>query len=144
MADKLSPIDAAARVSHRHLIFVVGFILLLGMAALSQFGTPDLAMAGHMLWLVMPIVIITLIGIMVSMQKSVDKNSMKAAHNDELRQVSLQGAWRNGFFVALTLQPLLALVLTFGSFKNEVAIMAVFTVIASSVTVLGSLIWYDR
>ena len=144
MADKQSPIDVAARVSHRHLMFVLGFLLLLGFAALLRFGSPDMVRVGNALWLVMPIVIIVMVGFMVSMQKRVDKDSMKAVHNDELRQASLHGAWRNGFFVALALQPLLAVALTFRSFENEVAIMAAATIIAGSVTVLASLIRYDR
>lgn len=144
MAEKLSPIDMAARVSHRNLMFVLGFMLLLGFAALLRFASPDLARVGNALWLVMPVVITVLVAIMVSMQKRVDKDSMKAVHNDELRQASLHSAWRNGFFVTLASQPLLALALTFSSTKNEVAIMAAATIIAGSVTILASLIRYDR
>lgn len=144
MADKLSPIDVAARVSHRHLIFILGFMLLLGVAALLRFASPALAKVGNALWVLMPLVITAMVGTMVSMQKRVDKDSMIAVQNDELRRASLQNAWRNGLFVTLALQPLLAVAFTFSSLQNEVAVMAAVTVITGSITVLASLIWYDR
>lgn len=144
MADKLYPIDAAARVAHRHLLIILGFVLLLGLAALLQFASTDLARLGNALWLVMPIVIIIIAGALSSMQKRVDKASMKAVRNDEFRQAGLQGALRNGFLVMLALQPILAVGLSLSSFEHEAAVMAAATIIAASVTVLASLIWHDH
>lgn len=144
MAKKLSSIDAAARVSHRQLLVVLAFVLLLGIAALLQFADPDLARAGSALWLLMPVATAVIVGTLFSMQKRVAKDSMKAVQNDELRRASLHVALRNGLVATMALQPLLAVGLTYGSFKHEVSIMAAATVIAGIVTVLASVIWCDR
>ena len=96
MPDKPSPIDAAAHVSHRHLLGALAVLLLLGIAALLGFASPSMAEKGRALWMAMPIVIVTAVAALYGMGKRVDKRSMDAVRNDELRQASLQRAWRNG------------------------------------------------
>lgn len=144
MTDKLSAVDGAARASHRQLLVVLGLLLVLSVAALLQFGSPSLAASGHVLWKVMPEVIITVVVVLYGIGKRIDKRSMTAVRNDELRQVSLQRAWRNGFLVMLGAQPIIAVVFAGISIDHEVAAVAVVNVVAGSLTMLASLLWYDR
>ena len=144
MAGKLSPIDNAARLSRHHLLVALALMLLLGTTALLGFTSPELAQKGKALWMIMPLVITILVGVLSWKGKRVDQRSMNAVRNDELRQACLQRACRNGFLVALAVQPILVLALSRMAVTHETVVMAVATVTASSVTVLASLLWYDR
>jgi predicted permease len=144
MADQLSTVDAAARVSHRQLLVAFGLLLFISIAALLGFGSSSVAAKGHAIWMVMPGVITTLVAVLYAMGKRIDKRSIDAVRNDELRQASLQRAWRNGFFVMLVAQPIVAVAFVWISVSHEGAVMAAVTVVTGSLTALASLLWYDR
>jgi len=148
MAEKITAIDAAARVSHRHLLAALGLVLLLGVTALLSLGPADFARAGRALWMLLPISITITAGALYGMSKRVDPLALEAARNDELRQASLSRAWRNGFFAVLALQPVLALGLVWSGVADGAAhcaaLMAAGTLTVGTATVLASLLWYDR
>jgi predicted permease len=144
MADQLSTVDAAARVSHRQLLVAFGLLLFISIAALLGFGSPSLAATGHAMWMVVPGVITTLVAVLYGMGQRIDKRSIDAVRNDELRQASLQRAWRNGFFMMLVAQPIAAIAFVWISVNHEVAVMAAVTVVTGSLTGLASLLWHDR
>jgi hypothetical protein len=144
MADQLSETDAAANVSHRQLLTASGLLLFLGITAVLGFCSPSLAAKGHAMWMVMPGVITTLVAVLYGMGRRIDKRSMDVVRNDELRQASLQRAWRNGFFAMLGTQPIVAIGFAWVSVNHESAAMAAVTVATGSLTVLASLLWYDR
>jgi hypothetical protein len=144
MIDQLSAVDSAARASRRQLLVVLVLLLVLSAAALLQLALPGLAASGHALWKLMPGVITTVVVVLYGIGKHIDKRSMNAVRNDELRKVSLQRAWRNGFFVMLGAQPITAVVFIGISISHETAAMAAVNVLAGSLTVLASLLWYDR
>jgi hypothetical protein len=142
MAESTSSIDAAVRMSHRHLLAALGLVLLMGIAALLNFGGAGAAHGGGILWTVLPVIITITVAGLGSMGKKVDARALEAVRKDELRQASLHRAWRNGFFAVLGLQPALALAL------NETAhaapLMAAAAVTIGATTMLASLLWYDR
>jgi hypothetical protein len=69
---------------------------------------------------------------------------MLAVLDDELRQASLHRAYRNAFMLMLVLQPVLAIAVTTVAVASPAAIMACATAVAGAVTMLGSLLYYDR
>jgi hypothetical protein len=144
MAEQPTSIDAAVRMSHRHLLAALGLVLLMGMAALLGFAGAGAAQPGHVLWMVLPIIIAITATSMRSMSKRVDARALEAVRNDELRQASLSRAWRNGFFAVLGLQPMLALGLGWSGAADAAALMAAASATIGAATVLASLLWYDR
>jgi hypothetical protein len=100
--------------------------------------------AGKVLWTVLPSIIAVTAASLHRMYKRVDARALKAVRKDELRQASLSRAWRNGFFAVLGLQPVLALGLAWSGAADGIALMAAGTVTIGAVTVLASLLWYDR
>jgi len=144
MAEKLTSIDAAARMSHRHLLAALGLVLLLGLAALLSLGGNGTARSGGALWMVLPVIITITAASLRGVSKGVAPAALDAVRKDELRQASLSRAWRNGFLAVMGLQPILALGLTWSGAGNAVALMAAATATAGSITVLASLLWYDR
>src|SRR5437899_145397 len=78
MADQLSTVDAAARVSHRQLLVAFGLLLFISIAALLGFGSSSVAAKGHAIWMVMPGVITTLVAVLYGMGKRIDKRSIDA------------------------------------------------------------------
>jgi hypothetical protein len=144
MAEKLRSIDAAARMSHRHLLAALGLVLLLAVAALLSLGGGEAARSGHMLWTVLPVITAISAVALRGMSKRVDAAALGAVRKDELRQASLQRAWRNGFLAVLGLQPALALALGWSGAANAAALMAAASASIGAVTVLASLLWYDR
>ncbi len=144
MAEQLTPIDSAARMSHYHLLAALGLVLLMGIAALLGFAGAGAAWSGSMLWMVLPVIITITAGSLHSMGKRVDARALKAVRDDELRQASLSRAWRNGFFAVLGLQPMLAFGLSWSGAAQGVALMAAAAITIGAATVLASLLWYDR
>lgn len=69
---------------------------------------------------------------------------LKDIQADELRQHSLNLAYRNGLFAALAVQPLLAIGLTSAAISYPLAVMAAVTVTIGASAVLASLLVYDR
>ena len=144
MPDQISAIDVAVRTSRRQLLVAFGLLLFFSIAALMGFGTSSLAAAGHAMWMVMPMVITTAVAVLYGIGKYVDQRSIAAVRNDEVRQASLQRAWRNGFFAMLIAQPMIAVSFVWIAVSHEVAVMAAVTIVTGSLTALASLLWYDR
>jgi hypothetical protein len=140
MAEQSTPIEAAARMSRRHLLAALTIVGMLGLAALLSFTTAG-GDAGKILWEVMPVMIAASL---YRSYKRVDIRALKTVRNDELRQASLSRAWRNGFFAVLGLQPVLALGLAWSGTAHGVALMAAVTALVGAGTVHTSLLWYDR
>jgi O-antigen/teichoic acid export membrane protein len=143
MAEQATPIEAAARMSRRHLLAALTIVGMLGLAALLSFTTAG-GDAGKILWQVMPVMIAVTAASLYRSYKRVDIRALKTVRNDELRQASLSRAWRNGFFAVLGLQPMLALGLGWSGAANAAALMAAASATIGAATVLASLLWYDR
>lgn len=142
MAEPTNSIDAAVRMSHRHLLAALGLVLLMGIAAVLRFGGAGASHGGGILWTVLPVIITITVAGLGSMGKKVDARALEAVRKDELRQASLHRAWRNGFFAVLALQPALALGLDEAA--HAAPLMAAAAVTIGTATVLASLLWYDR
>lgn len=144
MPDTHSPVDAAARVTHRHILGALALLLVLGMLAILGLGAGSMAPQLKSLWTAMPLAIVILVGVLAAMRKGVDARSRQAARMDELHVLSLQRALRNGFIAVLGLQPVLMIALSFTAISHPVAMMGLITLMTGGVTVLGSVLWYDR
>jgi hypothetical protein len=143
MAEKLTSIDAAARMSHRHLMAALLVISVLGLAAVLSLTAAD-GDAGKALWRVLPILIALTAASLHRMYRRVETRAMKAMRNDELRQAALTRAWRSGFFAVLGAQPVLALGLSWSGAANGVALMAAGSACIGAAAALTTLQWYDR
>lgn len=143
MAEQMSSIDAATRMSHRHLMAALMIVGMLGFAAVLSLTTSG-GDAGQTLWRVLPVLIALTAASLHRMYRRVETRAMKAVRNDELRQASLTRAWRYGLFAVLVAQPLLALGLTWSGAANAVALMAAATICIGAGTALTTLQWYDR
>jgi hypothetical protein len=143
MAEHATPIDAAARMSHRHLMAALTIVSMLGLAAVLSLSTAG-GDVGRILWRVMPVLLVVTVASLYRSYKRVDVRALKAVRNDELRQASLSRAWRNGFFAVLALQPVLAVGLTWSGAVDSVALMAAVTAFIGAATVHTSLLCYDR
>jgi hypothetical protein len=141
MAEQATPIDAAAQMSHRHLMAALMIVSMLGLAAVLSLTTAG-GDAGKVLWRVMPVLLMVTAAWLHRSYKRVDVRALKAVRNDELRQASLSRAWRNGFFAVLGLQPVLAL--AWSGTAHGVALMAAVTALVGAGAVHTSLLWYDR
>ena len=144
MTEQATPIDHAVHMSHRHLMAALGLLLLLGVAALLGFGEGAAVQAGGAMWKALPLIIIIMVAALHRMGKRVDARALESVRKDDLRQASLQRAWRNGFLAVLFLQPVLAPGLAWSGAAHGVALMAAVTVTLGATTVLASLLWYDR
>ena len=143
MAEQATSIDAAVRMSHRHLMAALTIVSMLGLAAVLSLTTAE-GRADKILWTVLPSIIAVTAASLHRMYKRIDVRALKAVRNDELRQASLSRAWRNGFFAVLGLQPVLALGLAWSGTAHGVALMAAITALVGAGTVHTSLLWYDR
>jgi hypothetical protein len=143
MAEQETSIDAAARMSHRHLMAALVIVSMLGLAAVLSLTTAG-GNPGRILWTVLPVAITIIAASLHRTVKRIDVRDLKAMRNDELRQASLSRAWRNGFFAVLGLQPVLALGLVWSGTAHGIALMAAVTACVGAATVHASLLWYDR
>jgi hypothetical protein len=146
----LNESDVLIRYSRRSLWTALTLILLLGAGAVGSIGFPgtEVAVMANRLWLSLPIVIVIAVAALKSSAKGArtDPSSpgMKAILNDELRQDSLNRAYRNAFGAILTMQPLLAMAQLWTAFANPAPLMACMTVMAGVAVMLASLLYYDR
>jgi hypothetical protein len=143
MAEQETSIEAAVRMSHRHLAAALMIVGMLGCAAVlgltTAGGDPD-----RTSWTVLPVIITVTAAALHRMYKRVGVRALEAMRDDELRQASLSRAWRNGFLAVLGLQPVLALGLAWSGTAHGIALMAAVTAGVGAATVLASLLWYDR
>ena len=143
MAEQETPIDAAARMSHRHLMAALMIVGMLGLAAVLSLTSAG-GQAGKILWTVLPVIITITAAALHRKYKRIDVRALEAMRNDELRQASLSRAWRNGFLAVLGLQPVLALGLVWSGTAYGIALMAAVTACVGAATVHASVLWYDR
>lgn len=136
-------IERATRAARQQLMGAMGVVLLIGTAALAGGGVIG-SKAGHGLWMVLPLMIAIVVAALRLRAGRGDARALDAVRRDELRQASLNRAYRDGFFAMLTLQPLLALGLASSVPGDGPAFMAVATLTAGAVTLLASLLWRDR
>jgi len=96
----------------------------------------------------LPIAIIVALAALRSSLKGVRtdprSNSINALLQDELRQHSLNRAYRNALVAVLLAQPILALLLTWTTMPYPVVLMASMTALIGACTVVCSMLAYDR
>lgn len=142
-----SQTDLLVQHSRRQLWVALFLVVPLGTAALLMLGFPGKgASAGQYLMLMYPELVA---GALLSLRRGKRVLAASAAQtqavvDDELRQHSLNRAWRNGFFVVLLGQPLLAWLVSGSGSPHPVALLAGASALAGVVTVLASVLWYDR
>lgn len=130
--------------SHRMLKVALVVILMLGFTAIG------LAIHAGSGWNFMPFVPIAITIVVLGLRKRGDRlaaehpDVMKDILDDELRQQSLNRAYRNGLFAVLAVQPLLAFGLMSLPAAYPLALMAVATLTVGAAVVLGSVLVYDR
>ncbi len=148
--ETLTHTDLLVRLSRRQLWFAVLCIVVIGALALAMLVAPGSELAaradGLLSWL--PILIGISALMLQSTAKGVDSSpsspAMQAMLGDELRQASLNRAYRNALACTLLMQPLLALTLVVTELANPVAVMACATSVGAVLTVLLSHLYYDR
>jgi hypothetical protein len=74
----------------------------------------------------------------------VGRAQLQALLNDELRQLSLSRAFRNGFFAMMIVQAPLGLLTGVAAADAAAPLMACLTVTSGLLVALASVLWYDR
>jgi hypothetical protein len=143
MAEQMTSIDAAVRMSHRHLLAALLIVMVLGLAAVLSLTNTGGDVSTNLLR-ALPIIVALTVAPLNRMYKRVETRARKAVHTDELRQASVARAWRNGFFAVLGLQPVIAAALSWSGSAHGVALMAALTVTIGTGVALTTLQWYDR
>lgn len=136
--------DTLVRYSRRVLWTLLFLFLLFGAAAFIVLGSPHSFSRGA--WqLPISIFIIVLAGLGAAPSGARrNRSALNALQNDELRQHSLQRAFRNGFFAVLLAQPLLALAPLWIEISYPVPLMACLTLVTGVLVTTASLLYYDR
>lgn len=136
MSSTIHDQEHAVRFARRSLWVATIVLAFLGAAAILFFLRPG---SEARIIPILPLVIILGIGALMAIRPRGPHaaQELAALQDDELRRLSLGKAFRNGFLMVLLLQPGLALLATS-------ALMAVVTISAGILTVLASLLWYDR
>jgi uncharacterized membrane protein YhaH (DUF805 family) len=136
------------QLSRRQLWLALVFILFLGVTAIAQLAEPDARPGVQHLWTNFPIVIIIAVA---ALQRSMKRakagasaRQVQAVLDDELRRDSQQRAYRNAFFMMLLVQPVLAILMASAAVAHPIAIMACTSALSGAVTMLASLLYYDR
>jgi hypothetical protein len=141
--------DLVVQYSRRQLWVALLLVLTLGTGALFALAFPGKA-SGTMQYVLMvlfpELVAIALASVRRNKRvlAGIDAARMHAIVDDELRRHSLAKAWRNGFFVLLLAQPVLGLAVTWSGSPYPVALLTGATALAGVVTVLASVLYYDR
>lgn len=142
--------DSLVRYSHRVLWVALALLLALGAYAvlINVFPDGEAAALANRLFAMFPVAVVICLGALRWSLKgaSMDPRSaaMQAVLNDELRQLSLSRSYRNALVAVLLAQPLLVLLSYLVPLANPVALMACATALIGVMTVLGSLLAYDR
>lgn len=140
--------DTLVRYSHRGLWTALILLLILAAWAVTVNLFPARAALAGKAALLLPLAIAIALGSMRASLRGLSGHpsspAMKAVLEDELRQQSLQRAWRNGLLAVLLAQPLLSLLFAIAAPPQPVLLMASLTVLTGVATVLGSVLLYDR
>lgn len=138
--------DSLVSYSHRSLWGALAFILVLGTTAISLAIFPGARISGNVAALLPVAIVFVAVGLRSRGGKLAARHpdAMKAIQDDELRQQSLNRAYRNGLLAVLVAQPLLAFLLASFPASFPLAVMAAATVTTGAVVVLASLLAYDR
>ncbi len=142
--------DVYVRFSHHGLSVALALLFVLAAIAIALIAFPDSAAAGFagQAMRILPIGIIICIGLLLrpiaGKSLRLSGPAMQALLNDELRQFSLNRAYRNGFIAMLILQPLLALLISNIPATYPLVLMAAASATTGAIVVLASVLWYDR
>lgn len=142
--------DTLVQYSHRALWTALALLLALAAWAIAVNLFPASAAAGMAAKaaLLLPLAIVIAIAVLRRSLRGLSGDpaspAMKAVLRDELRQQSMQRACRNGLLAVLLAQPLLALLFAVAALPQPVLLMATLTVLTGVVTVLASVLKYDR
>lgn len=138
--------ESLVSYSHRSLWLALAFILVLGGTAVSFAIFPGAKMTGNVAALLPMAIVLAAVGLRSRGGKLAAQHpaAMKSIQEDELRQLSLHRAYRNGLLAVLVAQPLLAFTLASFAAAFPLAVMAAASVTVGAVAVLASLLVYDR
>jgi hypothetical protein len=138
------------RYSRRDLWAMLIMVPLFGvwaMASLDLFGPDGTALAGRFA-VPLPSLIVIAVVALRSRAKGArfhpSNPAMKAMLNDELRQASLNLAWRNGFIAVLVAQPLLLLASIWTETARPAPLMACVTLVMGVVVAIATKLYVDR
>jgi hypothetical protein len=144
-------LERVVRASRRQLALALVLIVIYGGASLVMLTVPDsgAAQLARKLWTMLPVVvsIVAAGSLYLSSRGASMKPSnpaLKAIRNDELRQASQHRAYRNGFFVLLVAQPVMAVLLATYPVHSPLAVMAAAGALLGATAFLASLLYYDR
>ncbi|MET3132656.1 hypothetical protein AAKU55_002933 [Oxalobacteraceae bacterium GrIS 1.11] len=137
--------EALVRFSRRSLWTAFILVTSLGASAVALTLFADsaaAAMAGRLMRLFPVMIAMALIALRSTATRS--GPAIKAVLNDELRQLSLALAYRNGLIAVLAVQAAMALLLAYVAASYPVAVMASVSVTTGVAVTLASLLFYDR
>jgi hypothetical protein len=149
-AEPYTESELLVKFSRRGLWVALVLLGALGAYAIVINLFPDSAAAAmaNLLARMLPIAIIIALAALRSSLKGARTdsrtNSINALLQDELRQHSLNRAYRNALVAVLLAQPMLALVLTWTTMPYPVVLMASMTALIGACTVVCSMLAYDR
>jgi hypothetical protein len=140
--------EILVRYARRSLWNTLVVVLLFGGAAALSLASPESHAFSHLATALPMIILFAYAAVRKASAKGartdLSASAIKALLNDELRQYSMKLAYRNGFFAVLLAQPLLALAPTWIKFAYPVSFMACVTIVIGVVTMMASLLYYDR
>jgi hypothetical protein len=148
--EQLTDSELLVNFSRRGLWVALGLLAVLGAYAIIINLFPDSAVAAMATRLVgmLPIAIIIALAVLRTSLKTAHTdsrtNSINALLQDELRQHSLNRAFRNALAEVLLTQPVLVMLLTMTTLPYPAVLMASLTALIGTCTVVGSMLVYDR
>lgn len=148
--DTLNPTDTLTRFARRSLWLALILVLFLGVCALLAIAFPQSSAArytGKLMALLPLAIVFAVVWVRSSLQgKSANaaSESMRAVLNDELRQSSMQKAFRAAFWGTLLCQPVMGFAFVWMPLPSAPQIMATVTVLVGTCVFLGTFLLYDR
>jgi hypothetical protein len=142
------PAESLVRHSHRSLglALIVLLTLFCWAIAINVFPSVAAVMLSRRLPFMLPVFIAIAVATLCVAQRPTFRLQLKLILADELRQSSLHRAWRNGFISMFLAQPVLVAALIWhpvGAVTVAV-LMAAVTFALGAMTVLASVLFYDR
>jgi hypothetical protein len=138
----LSSTDTLIRLSRRSLWAAFFLVAVIGANGMLQLAAPA-SQAAHTLALLLPVaIVISAASLGASLRPH--KARMAVVHGDELRQFAVARAHRNALLAVLTVQPLLAVGLTWTGALHAVPMMAIATALTGALVAIGSVLYVDR